>query len=205
MWTESDWTICKDPAHAAGPMWMDGLHVRLIYDLCMRHGFRNMMEIGCWDGFSTSALVQAKIDGSCGWLRCVDVEARPALWQVLSKARDHWSFCRCTGVEAIEKCYVQDLYVIDSSHDMATSQQELGAVLEKGGKTVIAHDVGVTQTHSPGPQWMRSKLTELGWHILVDEAPRQGMATHRGIMLATQVLGVYERSKEFFTALENVI
>jgi len=85
--------------------------------------------------------------------------------------------------------------VIDSDHDAATTQTELGIVLAKGWRTVIAHDVGSTQVHSPGPQLLRENLTNLGWQIFVDELPREGQQTHRGLLLATRVQGVAEAGK----------
>lgn len=201
MWNARDWEFCKDPAHAAGPMWMDDCHVEAIYHLCMKIGFRRMMEIGCWDGFSTSALVQAKIDAACGRLICVDVEARPTLFQVLRKSRDNWSFERRTGAEVLALEPAGDLLVIDSDHDLVPSQQELTAALKAWWTTIIAHDVGATQTHSPGPQWILAELTRRDWFVAVDEAARDGLATHRGLMIASQQKGVYDAAVEIFAKL----
>ena len=191
MWRASDWEFTKDPAHAAGPMWMDDIHVQAIYRICCACGFRHVLEVGCFDGFSTSGIVQAKIEGHIGRLTCVDREIRPALMRVLGKARDNWIAWQDNGADVISECSTCDLVVIDSDHDMATTQREWAAFGVNDFVTLIAHDVG-SKGGCPGPQWLLQEIGNDGaWHILVDEKPREGMRTDRGLMFATLSLRVF--------------
>jgi hypothetical protein len=192
-WREEDWSFACDPAHMAGPMWMDAVHVQVMYNVAMEMGWRRVLEIGSFDGFSASAYVQAKIDAAVGELICVDRTVRPTLLKVLSRARDNWTVASEIGSVYLDRVDVGDLLVLDSDHDLATSRLELEAALRKEWPNIFAHDVGATQTHSPGPQWILAELIRLGWHVLVDELPREGMATHRGLMFATRERGIWER------------
>lgn len=192
MWKAENWEFYKDPAHASGPMWMDDLHVEAIYRLCLECRFRSVLEVGCFDGFSTSALVQAQNEHCLGSIHCLDREIRPRLLLVRAKASGFFSVLPGDSRVALPLIPRCNLLVLDSDHTLPHTQTEWAAISKKGWQTIIAHDVGVTETHSPGPQWLRSHLQQTGWNMVVDEKQREGQHTHRGLMLATMDRKVFE-------------
>ena len=199
MWREEDWTFTQDPAHAAGPMWMDAEHVEAIYHMAMACGWRHVLELGCWDGFSTSAIVQAKIDQAVDRLTCVDREIRPALWRVLGRCRDAWGAWQGDSRRSLELCDVGDCVILDTDHDLRTTQDEFERIRAKGWPTIIAHDVGAVGG-CPGPQWMLAQLlADPAWIVLVDDQAREGTRTDRGLMLATMEWRVFTQCSAVWT------
>ena len=200
-WQERDWMPYQDLSHADGPMWMDALHVEALYELWMAIRPTSILELGCFDGFSTSAAIQAKADGVGMSLTCVDREIRPSLYQIVRRCRTNWHLAQCDSRVALEQHGVTDVLMIDTDHDIDTTQQEAKIALRRGWQTIVAHDVGL-HGGCPGPQWLRKHLEVYNtWLTVVDEKPREGMRTDRGLMLATRVESVYAAAKVIFDKL----
>ena len=185
-------------------MWMDSVHVAAIYDLCMSCRFDEAMEIGCWDGFSTSAIVQANRDGCNTALMCVDVDIRPQLLNVLQLSTAPWSVCKYPSVAALSRCRSKQLCLVDGDHSIETCRAELGILLDKKWPTLIYHDCGKARG-CEGPRWVRESLEASGaWHVFVDEVIRPGMMTERGLMLATTEVRVAEAGKAIWERMAKV-
>jgi hypothetical protein len=193
MWREEDWPWCKDPRHAAGPMWMDGRHVEAVYQIASALGPQEVIELGCFDGFASSAIVQAKLETRVGLLTCVDREIRDALIKTVRQARDGWILWQGDSADALGVLDTPDMVILDTDHDLATTQREWDALDGWKDFVLIAHDVG-SAGKQPGPIWLLNELiNDPDWYVLVDELPREGEATHRGLMVATTEEHVYRQ------------
>ena len=185
MWNEHDWDFAKDGDFRDAPMWMDPLHVELIYRLCMACDFQAVAEIGSYWGFSTSAVVQAKMDGRCGLLTCIDKDIRQQLIQVVSKANDGWRLWRDSSHKALARLEQQDMIIIDGAHDLGTVQGEYEILAPLWTKTIIAHDVNCGGGND-GPAWLLEQIRKKRqYRVFTDDKKRPGMWTHRGLMIAT--------------------
>lgn len=182
MWVESDWTFTQNRDEHGSMMWMDAVHVREIYHFVMANVFASILEIGCWDGFSTSALVQALRDGEYFELVLCDKVIRPHLKTVIG---DDAILClEIDSLDALQIATGCDCVILDGDHSLANVQREYDLIMEKAIPTIIAHDVG--RQGDKGPMWLIDQLRRLrGWRIWMDDEPRPGMATQRGLMIAT--------------------
>lgn len=199
MWKAEDYAACRTPGPNGEMMWMDDLHVKLLYDIFMACDFQRVAEIGCWDGYSASAIVRAKQDGKSHRIKFVDVAIRPQLQKVCEGV--DCGFDIFTGVEYLKRNPKLDCIIIDGDHSLANVQAEFAEVMRLGIPTIIAHDVGHVHGDA-GPVWMLEQLQKLdGWWVAVDEQCRRGMATDRGFMLATRDHKVYEACAPLFSAL----
>jgi hypothetical protein len=202
-WNERDWIYFQDLSHADGPMWMDAVHVKLIYEFLMAARPRSVMELGCFDGFSTSAIVQAKADGAAIEMICVDREIRPSLFKIVRRARTGWQLWQTDSRIALEQSAVTDVLMLDTDHDIETTKSEADIFLRRGWPTVIAHDCG-EKGGCPGPQWLFAHLrTSSYWRVFCDDKQRDGMRTDRGLMLATRDMRVTDIARPLFAALRD--
>jgi predicted O-methyltransferase YrrM len=199
-WNAKDWAFAKTNDPPEGPMWMDDLHVQTIYEIIMATQPKRVLEIGCYWGYSSSAIVQAKIDGWEGHSLHVDTEIRDQLIAVLRRGGKEWSVAQITGVKALQRLAPGDLVIVDGDHSDDNVRLETNLILDQGWKSVIAHDVA-GGVHEPGPPKMLERLRSYpSWRVLVDSLERPGTATHRGLMYATprspwfhEVLEIWDR------------
>jgi hypothetical protein len=184
-WLENDWQFARDANFDGYPEWMDAIHVETIYKLCMALDPSNIVEIGSYWGYSTSAVVQAKIDGKCGKLTCVDREVRPQLLDVLKRAADGWAVERTSSHAYLKLHAPGDFLILDGAHDTATVKGEWEELQSLPPKMLIAHDV-LCRAPNDGPAWLLEQVKRCGeYFVFVDGRHRVGMFTDRGLMAAT--------------------
>ena len=199
MWIAEEWEWARSTDPMGVSMAIDPMHVKALYDIAIACGWRKILELGSFDGYSTSAFVQAKIDKAVRSLVCVDREIRPLLMQVLECARDGWCAAQWDTAEAVRETPAGDFVFVDSDHDLATTQREFRAIMDRGWTTIAAHDVG-SKGGCDGPRWMLDELLQTPeWWVLVDEKPRDGMRTDRGLMVATRERRVFEAVSRVWT------
>ena len=198
MWQELDYKFAQTPGEDNCIMWMDPLHVRCIYELANVCQWDRVMEIGSWDGFSISAIVQHNRDGGQTQIMCVDTVIRNNLIEVLRLNTGIWSVAQCSGIYSLSQVGAKDCCIVDGDHEESNVCGELGLLLMKGWPTIIAHDVGEGRGCA-GPRKMRRHLEGLeDWTVLVDEKERPHMATDRGLMIATRLPRVAEAARVIF-------
>jgi hypothetical protein len=183
MWRERDWHFTQNRDEHGSMMWIDPIHVEVLHDFVMANDFKHIVEIGVWDGFSTSAMIAALASGKTFKLTCCDLSFRPAFRRVVSMwPVDTMAVKSIDLLQVVRDC---DCVVIDGDHSLENVQAEFAKIHERQIPTIVAHDVG--RSGDKGPVWLYQKLRGLyGWRIWFDDEPRPGMATDRGFMIATR-------------------
>lgn len=178
---------------------MDDLHVRAIYELA-KNATGNVVEIGCFRGRSTAALVEALNDGADFTLHLVDVKITPELRRVVSMC----SKPECIHIhETHSTSFLLDsaaLWVVDGDHTWPAVLDVLNA-LASNAACIVMHD---TRAHEEGfkecegaslaAQALRHHRTRF---YIEDAKHRAGMLTHRGFLASFDI----ERVKMDFSAL----
>jgi predicted O-methyltransferase YrrM len=183
MWDPNEWERHRTTDEHGSIMSMDPAHVLRIYDFVMATRPAHAIEIGSWDGYSTSALVQARRDGWLGQITIIDVQARALLKSILPPSR--CKVYEMDSFDALQVCGVADLAIIDGEHSFKRVCGEWAMLSRRGVDSVIAHDCG--RRGEPGPQWLLEELRRFrNWRVWLDDLPRAGFHTDRGLMIASR-------------------
>jgi hypothetical protein len=171
------------------PQWcIDLRHVELLYELLLAYPFKRVLEVGCYDGASTSALVQAVNDGAGCQLTLCDTHFRPALREVASRCRTPVSLREERSERVIDRSY--DLVLIDGDHSIGTVRRELELLLGYQSETVVAHDTRAAEGEFPecdGSRFLGFVLrNHPAYTCLEDALVRPGERTDRGLLLASR-------------------
>jgi SAM-dependent methyltransferase len=197
VWQLSDWGFAGRTAFAGGwPFSTDPRHVRWLYEMMLVAGCQSVLEIGCWDGFTTSAFVQALNEGAEFELCCVDISIRPGLRDVAGRARRAVELVQADSLDLLARRRF-DLVLVDGNHSIGQVSRELGHLLAAECPTVVAHDVGdVAPTFGgDGSLWLGKVLQAHPSYLCrVDQVKRLGEYTERGLLLATRDGGLFARS-----------
>jgi hypothetical protein len=176
-------------------MWMDLRHLGFLYEALFAHPFRRVLEIGCFDGASTSALVQAVNEGCGAELHLCDTHFRPRLRAVVAQAARPVVLHERPSVEVLGPGF--DLVIVDGDHRLETVSREVGLLLAHRVPTVVAHDTAVPPDRFPdcdGSRFLGHVFRHHpGYRCLEDSRPRPGEFTDRGLLLATADPVVFDR------------
>jgi len=113
MWLADEWSNVIDHAGVdRGNLHMDAIHVELIYSFVMATKPGRVLEIGSYRGYSTSALVQAQLDGWEGHFVCVDRLVTASLFCVLGQAQN-WSLAGVNSWDLLEWVEPVDVVILD--------------------------------------------------------------------------------------------
>jgi hypothetical protein len=176
-------------------MWMDPRHAALLYEMLVAHQFRRVLEIGCFNGASTSALVQSINDGATAELHLCDLEFRPTLHEVVRRCVRPVYLHQCRSVDVIGPDF--DLILVDGDHSVSNVSREVGALLACETPTIAAHDV--TPGADPLGECDGSRFLghvfrgHPAYHCLQDSLARPGEYTGRGLLVATRDRELYQK------------
>ena len=189
MWKTEDWDFTR-PRREDGwyPPFMDERHVEYIYRVMCLGVAENVLEIGCWNVTSTSAFVQALIDGYKFQLDLCDIEIRPALKAVVGKYSDHEKCIRLLETnshDVISEKY--DTILADGDHELEGCATELELLLLHNPKTIICHDTSVRVPWLRGSIHLTRCLKNCGRYTwFQDDKKRKGEWTERGLCILTR-------------------
>jgi Methyltransferase domain len=172
---------------------MDDLHVMAIYELA-RSATGNVVEVGCFRGRSTAALVEALNDGADFTLHLVDVKITLELLRVIGMCRKpdrikiHETHSTSFLLESAS------LWIIDGDHTWPAVLDVLNA-LASNAVCIVMHD---TRAHEEGfKECEGSSLAaqalrhHRGRFYIEDCKHRDGMLTHRGLMISFDIERVH--------------
>lgn len=169
-----------------GTMSMDRVHCHWLLEVLRALEPRTVIEIGCFAGVSTTAIVKAYDEGAVDQVHLVDIAIQPT---VRALARPGVVYHEMPSVDALPgiKPAGDLLVLVDGDHSLACVSQELPLILEKRPAVIVAHDVTAEAAgygECDGARWLWEELQRLGWWCHVDCRRRPGAATHRGLLVA---------------------
>lgn len=185
-WEQWDYTRAPDGKRIR---WMDRRHTEFIYHLLMTGRFRRVLEIGCHNGSSTAALVQAVNDGANIDVHLCDPDDNTVLRRVIDSCRlpDRVTYhCACSLTVLPRQPW--DLVIVDGNHSLEHVSKELEILLRLEVPNIIGHDVSA-KTVGPwaGARRLGDVLrTHPDFRCLVDSVKRSGEWTERGFLFATR-------------------
>lgn len=195
--------------YANRAMCMDERHVYTIFDVLMCWPFVSTLELGCFDGASSSAFIES----ANRWhqIRSVhlcDVSPSASLRSVVSACKDASSVViqRCASWDLLASPIDFDFVLVDANHDLASVTRELEHILRRQPLCVMAHDTNATRMgypHAEGAQHLADTLRRhpsYRGRCIEDAVVRDGEETHRGLFLATTSDELFERAREVFRA-----
>jgi predicted O-methyltransferase YrrM len=177
---------------------MDPRHARFLYDAAMTGRFKNILEVGCHKGSSTSALVQALIDrGGDFRLSLCDIRVTQELREVVSRSERLIRVFETRSTEVIAHGF--DLVIIDGDHRLDNVAAEFFRCVHAGTKTIIAHDTNAGNiADCEGPAVLAEIVRNCRlFEWLEDKVRRDGEFTERGLM-------VMSRDSEIMAALRPI-
>lgn len=171
-----------------GTMGMDRVHAHWVLAVLRALEPQCAVEIGCYAGVSTAAIVQALDEGCVDEAHLIDIQIRPTVRQ-FAATRPRVHLHECTSVEALPKIHpAGDVVVlVDGDHSLKVVSHELPMVLAMQPRAIIAHDVTAEAAgydSCDGARWLWEELQRLGWVCVVDCRRRPKAATHRGLLVA---------------------
>jgi hypothetical protein len=149
---------------------------------------RRVIEIGCYAGVSTTAILKAYDAGSVDEVHLVDIGIQDTV-RAMAADRARVELWEMASVDALPLIHPAGdvVAVIDGDHSLAVVRPELELVLAKNPAAIIAHDVTAEAAgyqNCDGARWLWETLQAAGWHCLVDCRRRPEAATHRGLLVA---------------------
>lgn len=178
---------------------MDVRHRLFLYRLVSLGLFKNVLEVGCYRGSSTSAYLQALNDGAEFNLTLCDTNFHPVLVNAISRCGKQPVMRATDSLQAINGEF--DLIVLDGDHRIGQVSRELGLFLFHQMQTIVAHDTN--SSNIPGCEGTVFLGNVLKGHseyaYLEDKLSREGEYTERGLLIATRKKEVFEAVKPIWT------
>jgi hypothetical protein len=171
-----------------GVMSMDRVHAEWMLAVLTALEPRSVIEVGCYAGVSTTAILKAYDAGSVDEVHLIDIRIQDTV-RAMAASRGRVELWEMTSVQALPLIDPAGdvVAVIDGDHSLAAVQPELELVLAKNPAAIIAHDVTAEAAgygQCEGARWLWETLQASDWHCVVDCRRRADAATHRGLLVA---------------------
>jgi len=174
----------------------DTRHIRWLHEVLTAGRFRRVLEIGCFEGRSTTALLDAGRAGRVDEVHLCEPNPRAGLQRVLTRFEPGVRVTlHCEPSEAVlGRDGRWDLVYVDGDHTVATVRAETALLLRAGVPAVFAHDTSAhgRHAHCEGPQFLKAAFQAAGYWTLEDSLFRPGEQTDRGMFFATSRVDLYE-------------
>jgi predicted O-methyltransferase YrrM len=171
-------------------------HIRWLHEVLTAGRFNRVLEIGCFEGRSTTAFLDAC---RAGWVAEVHLcELRPLV--CLKKVLAQFDLGNRVTLHREPSCALLarddrwGLVYVDGDHSVATVRDETTRLLRSGVPAVFAHDTSAhgRYAHCAGPQFLKAAFQAAGYRTLEDSLFRPGEQTDRGMFFATSKAELYE-------------
>lgn len=166
--------------------------------------FEHALELGGYDGASTTAFVESLRQGHLPRLTVSEVRVGQSLCSVLDRAGAFASLLTIPSWELLAMDGAYDFILVDANHDMESVSKELEHILRRQPLCVMAHDTNATDMGYPRAEGARHLRETLRKHpayqgkCIEDAVRREGEETHRGLFLATTNPDLFKRAREAF-------
>jgi hypothetical protein len=184
-----------DPIHAEWAI--DKRHAQWLNEVLMSGKFDNVLEIGCYQGFSTRAILAAAKAKLVDYVTLCDVAIRPELRAVLAEydLGDRVTVAETGSRHVLKKAAAFDLVFVDGDHSRRAVERETRLLLDAKVPVIFAHDTSdASRIHqNDGPQWLKRELLLAGYLVIEDNAFRGWTErTERGMMFAARDRKLYQ-------------
>ena len=180
---------------------IDPRHLFWMYDVLAGGGFQSALEIGCYDGASSTAFVEALNHGLLARATFCDIEFRNSFRATLNECRfpDRAHAYQRRSADLLSEQTEFDFVFVDGDHRLETVQEEVALLLSHSPICVMAHDTNAQATGFAGcdgpPLLKKTFQCTPPYLCLEDNAIRHGEITHRGMFLATTSKEVFELAR----------
>ena len=176
------WDFTKDNNN---PPWaMDVRHIRMVTECLIGFQTKRAVEIGCLNGRSSVAFVEAVEQGS--WLKWVgfcDTKPTDGIRRVAGELANKGIAVETLWNDSKLIPWVADTWLIDGDHAPEAVWADFHKALKGSAKVLIIHD---TYHHLfPGPGEVAKLLrNDAGFTVWEDFKKREGEETDRGLTIA---------------------
>lgn len=175
-------------------MSMDRVHAHWVLAVLQAMEPQCVIEIGCYAGVSTAAIVKAYDEGCVDEAHLVDIEIQRTVRQfATTRPRVHLHERPSVDVLPTIKPSGDLVAIVDGDHSLQAVSHELPLLLEKYPRCIIAHDVtseAAGYDRCEGARWLWEELQRLGWLCMVDCRKRPNARTHRGLLVACRTADI---------------
>jgi hypothetical protein len=183
---------------------MDRRHVFALREVLSAWPFRNALELGSFNGASSTAFIEAINAGSLRQATFCDTRPTESLWTV---CRNCHRIGRVTitdrpSWQSLDSKEDYDFILVDACHDIASVTKELQRLIARRPLCVMAHDTNATAwgyPHAEGAELLKNTFANMqGYHCIEDGVHRDGERTERGLFLATWDAELYALASRVF-------
>lgn len=181
---------------------MDQRHVYLLYDLLCLGQFASALEIGSYNGASSTAFVES-LKRTQGHITLCDINPTESLLKVSGQApQSRLTLTPQPSTQVLGWPEEFDCVFVDGFHRMEDVGPELELLLKRKPRCVMAHDTSATRSglkECEGAQHLKSVLFDhCGYQCIEDAEVRDGERTHRGFLFATTDAELFQGAQGLF-------
>ena len=180
---------------------VDRRHLFWLYDVLASGLFHNALEIGCLNGASSTAFVEALNQQAVEHATFCDIDLRPSLFDVLQRCHVRERIRTFGGRSADllrDRCEF-DFVFVDGDHRLETVREEVELLLRTKPVCVMAHDTSADPAgfdHCEGPMYLKWRFQTTPPYLCLEEnARRAAEQTCRGMFLATTSADVFRHAQ----------
>jgi len=163
-------------------------HLRWMHAALMSGRFRRVLEVGCFDGWSATAFLDAARLGKVDEVHLCDPHPQPNLGALVERFNlgDRVRLHRRRGVELLAEDRRWDLVFLDGDHTKANVVEEARHLVPIRPRAVFAHDTAAHPRYPDceGPPHLKAALQLAGYYVVEDALPRPNERTDRGLLFA---------------------
>jgi predicted O-methyltransferase YrrM len=170
---------------------MDKRHIFMLYDVLRAYPFEQALEIGCFNGASSTAFVEAINKGAPFRATFCDVSPTHSLSAVINNCRkpDQVRFTQQPSWMVLDTNEPFDFIFVDAAHDLDSVSLEIKHLVRRRPLCVMAHDTNATAagySKCEGAERLKRTFQDHpDYFYTEDNANREGERTERGLFLAT--------------------
>jgi hypothetical protein len=163
--------------------------------------FKNVLEIGCFQGYSTHSFISALNDGATFDFTICDIKIQQSVKNLtknlkIKKEENESKF-------VINKNF--DFIFVDGNHRLCNVSEELDLILKFETKTILAHDTFIGNSNFKGAVFLHKVLSNhKKYFYLYHNKHKMNDQTHYGISFFTQDKTIYNYASGLFDKINKI-